>query len=50
MPSSIRARSAVSASIASSAWASVRVPFSQRQELYFSRGPSTSSKNSGGTS
>jgi hypothetical protein len=50
MPSSIRARVHVSSSIASSASARVRVPSSQRQALYFIRGPRTSSKNSGGSS
>ena len=50
MPSSIPARWHVSASIASSASASVVVPCSHRQELYFRRGPRTSSKKAGGSS
>ena len=50
MPSSTPARSHVRASIASSAAASVSTPGGQRHELYLRRGPSTSSKNAGGTS
>ncbi len=50
MPSCTPARSQVSASIASSAWARSVTPSSQRQPEYFRRGPSTSPKKASGSS
>ena len=50
MPSAIPARAQVSASIVSSASASVSTPAGQKQPEYLRRGPSASPKNSGGSS